>query len=135
MIVGKINSKKGVFGTSFCIFQDSENSNPDLVLKGRQLKQAIEKIFTHAFSFRMFLAWCPLFEKAALHFTGVQKCMDYCSQVLDEFIRERKNMIERGEEISEQDLLSLMVKANIENNELTTDHIKSNGLLFLVAGK
>ncbi|KAG2373699.1 hypothetical protein C9374_011788 [Naegleria lovaniensis] len=53
---------------------------------------------------------------------------------LDEFIVERKKKIEKGEEISQQDLLSLMVKANIENNDLTTDHVKSNALLLFLAG-
>ncbi|KAG2387190.1 hypothetical protein C9374_001522 [Naegleria lovaniensis] len=125
---------KSVFGTSFCVFPDSEQSNPDLIATGRQLKQAIEKIFTIAFPIRMFLGWFPLLEKVALHFSGAQQGIECCSKVLDECIEERRTRIERGEEISQQDLLSLMVKANMENNELTMDHVKSNGLLFFVAG-
>ncbi|KAG2370580.1 hypothetical protein C9374_000378 [Naegleria lovaniensis] len=69
-----------------------------------------------------------------LQCSGAQQNVQYWSDTLDEFIVERKKKIEKGEEISQQDLLSLMVKANIENNDLTTDHVKSNALLLFLAG-
>ena len=66
-----------------------------------------------------YLAWLPF----------IQKPIDEVGKYVDEIILSRKNSKEEH-----YDLLSLMLADRSDNMKVTTDELKSNSYVFLLAG-
>ncbi|EFC42580.1 predicted protein [Naegleria gruberi] len=69
--------------------------------------------------------------------TGISQSIEFCSKYLDKMIEERKAKL-KNEDFCEademSDILSLLVKANVIENSISNDELKSNSMVMSVAG-
>ena len=75
--------------------------------------------------------WYPYLAK----WSGVKQALEIVEKKLDSIINDRKKCFEQDLENDERsDLLSLLVKANTADKVLTDMEVKSNAVLFALAG-
>ena len=127
------------FGVSFGMFDTNDT-------KGHAFCHAIERIISHG------MIICRLFEKdsvmyrLAVSVSGVSGALQLANQVMTELIEKRTRevqeaindpnvMMDTDTKQDRRDILSLLVKANVEEKLLTDMEIKSNALIFTAAGE
>ncbi|EFC42119.1 predicted protein [Naegleria gruberi] len=117
------------FNMSFGVFDKNDES-------GGKFKDAVEKIFTVGMLMRRFLGGTPILYPLAQRIFGVSHALEIINKKLDAAIEDRrKEMEENIDTFSKSDILSLLVKANSKENLLTDQELKSNTLIFVLAGE
>ncbi|KAL9654311.1 hypothetical protein ABK040_010342 [Willaertia magna] len=120
-VLGKVG-----FGIDLSIFSDD--------LEGRKFRTALETVISVGVIVRRYLFRFPLLLHLAEHLLGLKEKNRYVSNRLDEIIKKRHEELNR-DIMDNNDLLSLLVKANIEEKGLLTqEEIKSNAAIFALAG-
>jgi len=119
------------FGTSFSIFVREDRQN-ETTKEGEILRKALENVLGVGLIVRLFTMDYPWVESLVSSILGVNKIVKTVSDSLDNIIEERKKIFENDPERADElnDLISLMIKANIQNKVLTNDEIKSNGMYY-----
>ncbi|KAG2386016.1 hypothetical protein C9374_003165 [Naegleria lovaniensis] len=127
MITIEVLGRAG-FGMSFGVFDENDES-------GRQLREAVEIIFNRGLLLRRFFA-DTLIEKPVMNSFGVDHAVNVVDTALGKYIDQRKKELELDfDNFSKRDILSLMVKANLQEKTLTDLELKSNAFIFTVAGE
>lgn len=127
MITIEVLGRAG-FGLSFGMFDDKDES-------GRQLREATEIIFNRGLILRRFFAH-TLIENAVMKISGVEKAVEVVDSALGKCIDQRKKELETDfDNFSKKDILSLMVKANMQEKAWTDLELKSNAFIFTLAGE
>ncbi|KAG2388940.1 hypothetical protein C9374_014340 [Naegleria lovaniensis] len=118
-------------GISFGVFDELDRS-------GREFHDAVDKIFGSGLNLiilRRFFSR-TLLEKPLMKYCGMDHAVSVVNRVLDQCIEQRKKELETNfDSFSKRDILSLMVKANMEENSLSNLELKSNALIFTLAGE
>ncbi|EFC38485.1 predicted protein [Naegleria gruberi] len=129
--------------------------------KGNEFVSNMEIVWRRALVLRRFVQQdeYPLLYKLLLNLTSVGKALDYIGQSIDNMIDERINEIKQSSNNNSnninsnndsnsvstfnsneidwderKDLLSLLVRANLQDSVLTRGELKSNALVFSLAG-
>ena len=107
-----------------------EDKQNETTKQGEILRRALESVMGFGLIVRLFTLNYPWWvQSLLLSILGVNKAVKTVSDSLEKIIEERKKIFENDSEGAEElnDLISLMIKANLQNKELTNDEIKSNG--------
>ena len=118
------------FGASFSIFVYPEKENHPDTIYGRQLKESVDKIFFGGFAIRVIFQKNKFLSDLAMKLFGIDTHVKRFLDKVKEMIRNRKKEIESGQDIQTRDIVSLMIKENLENKELSDEEIYSNAFIF-----
>ncbi|KAG2385708.1 hypothetical protein C9374_003523 [Naegleria lovaniensis] len=117
------------FGIDFGIFSETSND-------GKKFREALTNVIKHDYYQRFFFGQ-GLVRKLLARYTETDKALALMSEHLNRYISQRQEEFKQDPEKSLNDLLSQLVKANMEelsNHKLTLDELKSNAYIFVIAG-
>ena len=114
---------KAAFGVDFGVFStDAE---------GTKLREAMENVINYGVIVRRFVGDKSIFYPLINKILGLDKAIKFCGDKLDEIIKQRKEIIKKdGIDNVTQDILSLLVEANMLEKLLTDDELKSNAFIM-----
>ena len=120
------------FGVDFGIFSSNE--------KGRQLRQSMDIIMRRGMVLKRFVRNYPFLYQLLSKWSGATQALETCSKILDQIIHQRREQVQQKNQMMESqntmdeyernDILSLLVEANTNENLLTDDELKSNAFIL-----
>ncbi|KAF0972891.1 hypothetical protein FDP41_009140 [Naegleria fowleri] len=117
------------FGIDFGIFSETSND-------GKKFREALTNVIKHDYYQRFFFGE-GLVRKMLARYTKTDQALELMSEHLNRYISQRQEEFKKDPEKPLNDLLSQLVKANMEeesNHKLTLDELKSNAYIFVIAG-
>jgi len=118
-VIGKVG-----FGMDFGVFSNSS--------EGNTFKTAVEQVIGKGVIIRRFLNGVPILYPLVMKCTGMDNYIATIDNVLERCIEERKKEFELNQDqddFGKKDILSLLIKANLEDKMLTNQELKSGKYL------
>ncbi|EFC38792.1 predicted protein [Naegleria gruberi] len=115
------------FGMDFGVFDETSSDS-------KKFREALNIVVRVDYYARFFLAKIPFLYNAVSDYTGNTEALKVMSEKLEQCISQRVAEFKQDPEKPMNDLLSLLVKANMMDEKLTLNELKSNSYIFVVAG-